>query len=140
MRFGTPTLQVTRPLPNRRPRLREALNQVKSGTIVLRSLAEGKPPRGIALDWFKREMNLATDGLAHKKAGPLGLSWFHLITMTLVTTFAAAMLAIYLLRMRRANALIDRLTDIPAVPVAAVAAPSRRGRGTTSVFPKRCRQ
>jgi ferredoxin-NADP reductase len=104
-------------------RLREALNQVKSGTTVLRSLAEGKPPQQIALDWFKREMNLATDGLAHE-AGPLGLSWFHLITMALVTAFAAAMLAIYLLRMRRANALIDRLTATPAVAVAAVAAPA----------------
>lgn len=103
--------------------LREALNQVKSGTTVLRSLAEGKPPQQIALDWFKSEMNLAPDGLA-QETGPLGLSWFHLITMALVTAFAAAMLAIYLLRMRRANALIDRLTATPAVPVTAVAAPA----------------
>ena len=104
-------------------RLREALNQVKSGTTVLRSLAEGKPPQQIALDWFKREMNLATDGLAHE-AGPLGLSWFHLITMALVTAFAAGMLAIYLLRMRRANALIDRLIAIPAPAVPAAAPPT----------------
>jgi len=102
--------------------LREALNQVKSGTTVLRSLAEGKPPQQIALDWFKSEMNLAPDGPA--QTGLLGLSWFHLITMALVTAFAAAMLAIYLLRMRRANALIDRLTATPAVPVTAVAAPA----------------
>jgi ferredoxin-NADP reductase len=110
--------------------LREALNQVKSGTTVLRSLAEGKPPQGIALDWFKREMNLATDGLAHE-AGPLGLSWFHLITMALVTAFAAAMLAIYLLRMRRANALIDRLIVTPALPAASAAAvPATFSQGT----------
>jgi len=112
--------------------LREALNQVKSGTTVLRSLAEGKPPQQIALDWFKREMNLAPDGLAHE-AGPLGLSWFHLITMALVTAFAAAMLAIYLLRMRRANALIDRLTATPAVPVAAVAAPAVAAAATPAL-------
>jgi ferredoxin-NADP reductase len=102
-------------------RLREALNQVKSGSTVLRSLAEEKPPQQIALDWFKREMNLAPDGLAHE-AGPLGVSWFHLITMALVTAFAAAMLAIYLLRMRRANALIDRLIATPALAVASAAA------------------
>lgn len=105
-------------------RLREALNQVKSGTTILRSLAEGKPPRQIALDWFKGEMNLAPDALTHDAVGPLGLSWFHLITMTLVTAFAGAMLAIYLVRMRRANALVDRLTSTPPVPAApAVAAP-----------------
>jgi ferredoxin-NADP reductase len=101
-------------------RLRDALNQVKSGSTVLRSLAEEKPPQQIALDWFKSEMSLASDGRAHE-AGPLGLSWFHLITMALVTVFAAAMLAIYLLRMRRANALIDRLIAAPAVPVASAA-------------------
>jgi hypothetical protein len=102
-------------------RLRDALNQVKSGSTVLQSLAEEKSPQQIALDWFKSEMSLAPDGLAHE-AGPLGLSWFHLITMALVTVFAAAMLAIYLLRMRRANALIDRLIAAPALPVVSAAA------------------
>jgi ferredoxin-NADP reductase len=111
-------------------RLRDALNQVKSGSTVLRSLAEEKSPQQIALDWFKSEMSLAPDGLAHE-AGPLELSWFHLITMALVTVFAAAMLAIYLLRMRRANALIDRLLAAPALPVASAAAvPATFPQGT----------
>ena len=110
-------------------RMRDALAQVKSGNTILRSLSEGKPPRQIALDWFKGEMNLAPDTVIQDPVGPLGLSWFHLVTMALVTAFAAAMLAIYLSRMRRANALIDRLTGarpapgtsapaVPAVPTA----------------------
>ena len=117
-------------------RLRDALNQVKSGATVLRSLAEEKPPRQIALDWFKSEMNLARDELSDE-AGPLGLSWFHLITMALLTAFAAAMLAIYLFRMRRANALIDRLIATPALPVVsavapAVAVPATSSQGTST--------
>ncbi|MFZ2160564.1 MAG: 2Fe-2S iron-sulfur cluster-binding protein [Bradyrhizobium sp.] len=102
-------------------RLRDALNQVKSGSTILRSLAEGKPPRHVALDWFKGEMNLAPDTVTHDAVGPLGLSWFHLITMGLVTAFAGAMLAVYLVRMRRANALVDRLTNTPPVSAAPAA-------------------
>lgn len=103
-------------------RLRDALNQVQSGTTTLRSLAEGAPPRQIALDWFKGQMSLVSDRHDQDVVGPLGLSWFHLITMTLVAAFAAAMLAIYLVRMRRANALVDRL--VSATPAHFAPAPS----------------
>lgn len=97
-------------------RLRDALNQVKSGTTALRSLAEGKPPQQIAFDWFKRQMNLAPDTLTHDSGGPLGLSWFHVITMMLVAALAGAMLIIYIVRMRRANALVTRLTTGSPAP------------------------
>lgn len=121
-------------------RMREALAQVKSGNTILRSLAEGKPPRQIALDWFKGEMNVASDPVMHDQEGPLGLSWFHLVTMALVTAFAVAMLAVYVSRMRRANALIDRLTSsrTPATPVPAVpaaAAPAAAVSGAPEVGP-----
>lgn len=114
-------------------RLRDALNHVKSGTTTLRSLAEGKPPQQIAFDWFKEQMNLAPDAFTHESVGPLGLSWFHLITMSLVAALAAAMLIIYILRMRRANALVTRLTTgspapgargAPAAPPATAAGPA----------------
>ena len=109
-------------------RLRDALNQVKSGTTTLRSLAEGKPPQQIAFDWFKGQMNLALDARTHESVGPLGLSWFHVITMTLVAALAGAMLVIYIVRMRRANALVTRLTTgspAPGVPGAPAAPPAR---------------
>ncbi len=112
-------------------RMRDALAQVKSGNTILRSLAEGKPPRQIALDWFKGEMNLAPDTVMQDPVGPLGLSWFHLVTMALVTAFAVAMLAIYLSRMRRANALIDRLTSTrPPTATPALAAPASPATGS----------
>lgn len=110
-------------------RLRDALDQVKSGTTMLRSLAEGKAPPQIAQDWFKGQLNLATAAPAHGGGGPLRLSWFHLVTMSLVAAFAAAMLALYLVRMRRANALVSRLTSatpVPAVPGPPAAAPPSR--------------
>lgn len=114
-------------------RMRDALAQVKSGNTILRSLAEGKPPRQIALDWFKGEMNLAPDTAMQDPVGPLGLSWFHLVTMALVTAFAVAMLAIYVSRMRRANALIDRLTSTPPPPATpAPRAPASPAPGSPS--------
>ena len=117
-------------------RMRDALAQVKSGNTILRSLAEGKLPRQIALDWFKGEMNLAPDTAMQDPVGPLGLSWFHLVTMALVKAFAVAMLAIYLSRMRRANALIDRLTSTrppPATPAPTAPASPATGAPATAV-------
>lgn len=114
-------------------RMRDALAQVKSGNTILRSLAEGKPPRQIALDWFKGEMNLAPETAMQDSVGPLGLSWFHLVTMALVTAFAVAMLAIYLSRMRRANALIDRLTSTRPPPATPAPASPATGSPATAV-------
>ncbi|WP_262032474.1 2Fe-2S iron-sulfur cluster-binding protein [Microvirga sp. Mcv34] len=102
-------------------RLRDGLNQVSSGTAALRALAEGKAPAQIAQDWFKGQLNLTTAAPVHAPDGLLGLSWFHLVTMALVSAFAIAMTAIYFARMRRANALVDRLssaTPAPAIPAA----------------------
>lgn len=116
-------------------RLRDGLDQVKSGTTTLRALAEGKPPQQIAQDWFKSQLNLVTAAPAHGVGGPLGLSWFHLITMALVTAFGAAMLAIYLMRMRRANALVERLasaTPVPVTPVAPAPLPAAPSVSPTS--------
>jgi len=113
-------------------RLRQALNQVSSGTAALRALAEGKPPQQIAQDWFKEQLNLTADTPIHPREGPLGLSWFHVLTMSLVTAFAGGMLAIYFFRMRRANALVSRLTSTPALRVPqAVVAPSKSTTATS---------
>src|SRR5207253_1514882 len=74
-----------------------------------RILSEGKAPRNLALDWFKREMNLASP---IQPGGPrtfLGVSLFHLFTMALLITFTLAMVAMYFFKMRRAAALFGRL-------------------------------
>ncbi|MDP3857307.1 MAG: FAD-binding oxidoreductase [Stagnimonas sp.] len=89
--------------------MREALGQVGSGIAARRVLTEGKSPRNLALDWFKREMSLASP-IAAVAAGPTGgVRLFHFITMLSLIAFAVAMVAIYVLRMRRAAALFGRL-------------------------------
>lgn len=104
-------------------RLRESLNEVTSGTVTLRALAEGKPPQEIAQEWFKAQLNLTSPAIAQTTQGPLGLSWFHTITMSLVAAFAAGMLVIYMLRVRRANALVSRLAAGAATPGSNVPTP-----------------
>lgn len=94
-------------------RLRDALNEAKSAATTLRALSEGKPPQQIALDWFRTQLNLPT--LAVSGEAGLGLSWFHVVTMAVLATFTVAMILVYVLRLRRANALVQRLTSAPAV-------------------------
>ncbi|WP_275188391.1 2Fe-2S iron-sulfur cluster-binding protein [Bradyrhizobium sp. CSA112] len=96
-------------------RIRGSLDQVQSGVTVLRSLSEGKSPHQIAQNWFKAQMNLLPPPATFTAEGVLGVSWFHVITMGLLAIFSAGMLAVYIARMRRANALVDRLTKAPAV-------------------------
>jgi ferredoxin-NADP reductase len=97
-------------------RLRDALNQAKSAATTLRALSEGKPPQQIALDWFRTQLNLPAV-TASSDAG-LGLSWFHVVTMAVLATFTVAMILVYVLRLRRANALVQRLTSAPALATA----------------------
>ncbi|MBB4367362.1 ferredoxin-NADP reductase [Bradyrhizobium sp. cir1] len=100
-------------------RLRESLNTVQSGVIALRSLHVGRPPQQIAQAWFKSQMNLLPQqGGADVDNGAPGVSWFHVTTMALLALFALGMLAIYVARMRRANALVDRLTRAAVAPAA----------------------
>ncbi|MBJ6126830.1 2Fe-2S iron-sulfur cluster binding domain-containing protein [Microvirga sp. BT325] len=105
-------------------RLRDGLNQVDSGTAALRALMEGKSPSQIAQDWFKGQLNLSTAMPVHASEGPFGLSWLHVMTMGLGSAFAIAMLAIYFARMRRANALVDRLSSVTLAPMIPATPPS----------------
>ncbi|PIT04644.1 oxidoreductase [Bradyrhizobium nitroreducens] len=101
-------------------RLRESLNAVQSGVVALHSLHEGKPPQQIAQAWFKSQMNLLPQrGAMDGDDGAPGISWFHVTTMALLVLFSLAMLAVYIARMRRANALVDRLTRAVAPAAAA---------------------
>ena len=96
--------------------MREGLAQFEAGIAARRVLAEGKAPRNLALDWFKREMNLAS---ATGPPGPrtlLGVTPFHLFTMALLIAFTLAMLAMYFFKMRRAAALFGRLGPDPNPP------------------------
>ena len=117
-------------------RIRESLNAVQSGVTVLRSLSEGKPPQQIAQNWFKAQMNLVPPPPLWNLGGLLGISWFHVFTMGVLAIFSTGMLAIYLARMRRASALIDRLTrppaPVPKSPLAPTAPPPGGAKGFES--------
>lgn len=107
--------------------MREGLAEFESGIAARRVLAEGKAPRNLALDWFKREMNLVSPGLVDQPRTIFGVTPFHLFTMALLVSFALAMVALYFFKMRRAAALFGRIgpdsgpptaTPEPVVPVA----------------------
>ncbi|MEJ5962976.1 FAD-binding oxidoreductase [Pedobacter immunditicola] len=103
---------------NRRRNMEDMQNaneQIRRGQIMLESGLDGrqalaeKDPRLTALQWFNREMNL-TAIENEKKHSFMGLSWFHYMTMFLLTAFAIVMIWMYFHKMKRANALIEKLT------------------------------
>ena len=89
--------------------MHEALNELEAGIAAKRVLSEGKAPRNLALDWFKREMTLASPVVRDEPRGLLGLTVMHFFTMALLIAFAFAMLVMYYFKMRRAAALFGRL-------------------------------
>ena len=89
--------------------MREAVARFESGLAARRALAEGKPPRQVALQWFKGEMNLQPPQGVEARSSRPGVSLFHLFTMILLVAFALAMVAMYFAKMRRAAALFGRI-------------------------------
>lgn len=89
--------------------MREGLAEFEAGIAARRALSEGKAPRNLALDWFKREMNLASPIRPEEPRALLGVTPLHLFTMVLLIAFSLAMVAMYFFKMRRAAALFGRL-------------------------------
>ena len=89
--------------------VREGLGQFESGAGTRRALAERRAPRDIALDWFRREMTLQPVVAPEAPRGVFGLTWFHLITMAILVSFAGTMVFLYFHKMRRAEALLTAL-------------------------------
>ncbi|MCF0014239.1 FAD-binding oxidoreductase [Pseudomonas stutzeri] len=101
-------------------RMRVAWGEFDSGLSAYRALAEGQAPRGIALAWFRREMNL-TDPLTTAPAhGVFGLSGFHYFTMALLLAFALLAAWMYVARTRRTNAVLATLRTGAPAPAASV--------------------
>lgn len=98
--------------------VREGLAQFESGLALRRAITEGRAPRDVALDWFRREMNLLPMGDREPPHGLFGLSWFHYITMLILTAFAVTMIGMYFHKMRRAEALVARLAGGAGVAAA----------------------
>lgn len=94
-------------------KLREGLARFDSGLAAHRAIAEGKDPRALAMQWFKGQLNLPGPPAAHAEHGLWGLSWEHLIAMAILIAFAAAMIAMYFFKMRRAAGLLRQLANAP---------------------------
>ena len=88
--------------------LREGIAQLESGIAARRALSEGRPPRDVALAWFKQEMNLTPGGISSSQESS-GITPFHLFSMVLLVVFAVAMLVLYFFKMRRAAELFGRI-------------------------------
>ena len=101
--------------------VRQGLLLVESGDSALQALAEGQPPRQIALAWFKGQANIPLPAGMDMGDGPWGLSWVHLTTMALLAASLAAALALHFARMRRAAVLVERLSG--AAPAATASPP-----------------
>ncbi|PPD10199.1 MAG: FAD-binding oxidoreductase [Methylocystis sp.] len=90
-------------------RVRQGLTQFESGLAAHRALVDGKVPQSLALEWFKREMNLAAP--EETPHGLFGLSWFHYGIMFILLAFASTMSWLSVQRMKRAEALLRHLTS-----------------------------
>ena len=103
--------------------MREGLAEFEAGLAARRLLSEGTLPRNLALDWFKREMNLASPVRTDEPRGLVGVTLLHLFTMGLLIAFALAMVAMYFFKMRRAAALFGRLGPDANAPPPGAAPP-----------------
>lgn len=104
-------------------RMREGIARFDSGLAAHRAAAEGASPQQIALEWFKRELNLPMPAppMTH---GWLGWSLWHWTVMVLLIGFAVVMVLMYVVKMRRAAVLLARLTEPPPGAVVAVSTPT----------------
>lgn len=82
------------------------IDQCESGLAAQEALDQGVAPRNVAIQWFKKELNLPTE-TSHGDI--LGLSWFHFFAMVALVVFAVVMIAMYFLKMRRAAAILNRV-------------------------------
>ena len=97
-------------------KMHEALARLDSGVAAKHALAESQPPDMVALQWFKREMNLLTPSGVEARERSLGATPFHLFTMVLLVVFALVMVALYFVKMRRAAALFGRIEANKGAP------------------------
>ncbi len=87
----------------------EGLSRLKSGISTSQALERGKPPAEVALRWFKSQLNLEVTPVASRQIRFLGMAPFQLFICLLMIAAIGISLVIYLLRMRRAYHLLERI-------------------------------
>ncbi len=104
--------------------LREGLSLLESGIAARHAVEAGMPPRQLAMTWFRGQLGLPVAEAAAMATGPWGLSWYHLTSMAFLVAFLLGTLLIQQARMRRVNALVQRLSAVPVAPAAATGPPA----------------
>ncbi len=122
-------------MQNATAKMREGLAQFESGLAATRALAEGKAPRNVALRWFKREMNMLPPASGEPGFLFFGMTFFHTSVMAVLIAFMAAMIWMYFFKMRRAAALLEKLTTAAPATGAAPAARSVAGGAARTPIP-----
>ncbi len=119
----------------------EAAEEIRRGQAMLdnglaarQTLENEENPADGALKWFKREMKLDPPVKIEQPHGFFGLSWFHYITMVTLVAFSAAMIWMYFHKMRRAGALVARLSG-DSVDVALPGVATVRSSPGTELIP-----
>lgn len=117
--------------------MREGIAQFRSGLAALRALREGKAPRNVAMQWFKRELSLVPPAGADHGFRLWGMDAFHTSVMAALVLFSVSVIWMYFFKMRRATALLLQLETQSKAPahapptsatVARETKPSRPGR------------
>lgn len=93
--------------------IRQGQRLLESGFAAQRALAENEDPRTMALQWFNQNMRLAPIAQVGQLPDSEGLTWFHILIMVMLVAFAATMIWLYFQKMKRANALVEKLGGKP---------------------------
>jgi len=111
----------------------QGLSRVQSGLAARRALEGGEPPPQVALEWFKTQLNLLPAQMEPKAIRVLGMAPFQLFLCTLMILAVGVSLTVYILRMRRASHLVERIVAGSAGgEVARVAAAGASANATSS--------
>lgn len=90
---------------------REAMDRIEGARAVQRALEQGRAPREVALAWFRREMSLVPGAAgAGVRDRPRASPWRHRLGIGALAAVAIVLLAGFAVRVRRASALVERLT------------------------------
>ena len=87
----------------------QGLSRLESGLSVRRVLESGEPPPQVALAWFKTQLNLLPAPMDSRDRRILAMTPFQLFLCTLMIAAIGVSLTVYVLRMRRASHLLERI-------------------------------
>jgi ferredoxin-NADP reductase len=93
--------------------IRQGQRRLESGFAAQRALAQNEDPRTMALQWFNQNMRLTPIAQAGQLPNSGGLTWFHSLIMVMLVAFAITMIWLYFQKMKRANALVEKLAGQP---------------------------